>query len=208
MNTSDTDDNKGYEPVDQEQVSAEQEPVMDELTVLKQRARLMGLTISNNIGLETLKQRIQDHMESKKEDAPATPAMVDPGEPKGKKQTARERMLRECMKLIRIRVTNLDPKKKDLPGEVFTVANEYIGTVRKFVPYGEVTDNGYHVPNVIYNMMKRRKFLNIRTRKGNGDQIIVEQNWVKEFAIEVLPPLTPEELKRLATAQLAAGNQL
>jgi hypothetical protein len=34
----------------------------------------------------------------------------------------------------------------------------------------------------------------------------VQTNWAKEFSLEVLPPLTQEELDRLAAAQIAAGS--
>lgn len=204
--TSDTDQNLGNEPVDQEQVNTEQQQV-EERALLMQRARMMGLNISNNIGLETLKQRIDDHMNGKKESQENAPLMKDPALPKtDKKKSLRQHLMEDAMKLVRIRIINLDPKKKDLQGEIITVANEYIGTVKKFVPFGEVTDNGYHVPNVIYKALKRRKFLNIRTRKDRKGQISVEQNWAQEFAIEVLPPLTEEEIRQLATAQLAAGT--
>jgi hypothetical protein len=120
--------------------------------------------------------------------------------------TLRERLFKDNMKLIRVRITNLDPKKKDLPGEIITVANRYIGTVKKFVPYGEVTDGGYHIPYVIFKMLKKRKFLNIRSRKGANGQDITETNYVNEFAIEELPMLTQAELTRLAQAQIAAGS--
>ena len=109
------------------------------------------------------------------------------------------------MRLVRLRITNMDPKKKDLPGEILTVANDYLGTVRKFIPFGEVTDNGYHVPYCLYMMMKERRFLNIRTTKKNG-QIQVSSGWATEFAFEELPPLTQHELDRLAAAQAAAGG--
>lgn len=207
--TSDTEQNQGISPVIQEQVTNpgdETQQQLDERALLMQRARMMGLNISNNIGLDTLKQRIQDHLDgntTKKE----TPLLKDPAiKDTGKNKSLRQHLMEDAMKLVRIRITNLDPKKKDLQGEIITVANEYIGTVKKFVPFGEVTDNGYHVPNVIYKALKRRKFLNIRTRKGPNGQIHVEQNWAQEFAIEVLPPLTAEELQQLATAQLAAGT--
>lgn len=114
-------------------------------------------------------------------------------------------LIKEQMKLVRCRIQNLDPKKAELPGEIFTVANRILGTVRKYVPYGEVTDNGYHLPYIIYKQLEDRRFLNIRTSTKNG-QVRVESNWAKEFAIEVLPPLTQEELDRLAAAQAAAGN--
>ena len=113
---------------------------------------------------------------------------------------------KEKMKLVRLRITNLDPKKKDLPGEILTVGNEYLGTVRKFVPFGEATDNGYHVPYCLYELMRDRKFLSIKTRKGPKGQTIVEQQMVREFALEILPPLTEAELARLSAAQLSAGG--
>lgn len=192
----------------------EQQP--DELAMLKQRARMMGITFSNNIGVEALRAKIAAKMEGRssqaedqQEQPPAPPPLQDPSEPAPTRpMTLREKLVKENMKLVRLRIVNLDPKKKDLPGEIFTVANEYLGTVRKFVPYGEKTDEGYHVPYCIYKMMKARKFLNIRTYKDrqNQNQIKIEQNWATEFALEVLPPLTKEELARLGAAQLAAGG--
>jgi len=210
-------------------------PPAEERAMLMQRARLMGLSISNNIGLETLRARIRDKLEGTTtyEDAlnPETNAESDSvdgsvsavdragkhepnplmGEtantPPPKPRTLQQIMQEEQLKLIRLRITNLDPKKRDLKGEIITVANEYMGTVRKFVPFGEVTENGYHVPYCIYQILKEREFLNIRTTTGgrNG-QIHVEQVWAKEFALDILPPLTKDELKRLATQQAAAAG--
>lgn len=185
----------------------------EQLKLLKQRADMIGVKYSNNIGLETLKERIQEKLDGKEskpeEQAPTPPPMKDPAEAgKPAPKTLREKLVQENMKLVRIRITCLDPKKKEWPGEIVTVANEYLGTVRKYVPFGEVTENGYHVPHCIYKYLRARKFLNIRTYKDrkNGNQIRVEQNWAQEFAIEILPPLTKEELAKLATAQSAAGG--
>lgn len=189
----------------------------DELSILKQRARMMGVEFSNNIGLETLKQRIQDKLDGKAsapEAAAQTPAppLTDPSLASASKpvktRTLRQMLIEEQMKLVRIRIQNLDPKKKDLQGEIITVANEYLGTVRKYVPYGEVTDNGWHVPYCIYEFLRTRKFLNLRTYtdRRNGGNIKVEQGWAQEFSIEVLPPLTKEELAKLAASQAAAGT--
>lgn len=185
------------------------EPVIDEREMLKNRARLMGIEFGNNTSTDTLKRKIQEKLDGEKPAAAevnplgGTPIDEDDSSP----MAIRRRMREEQMRLVRVRVTCLDPKKKDLPGEIFTIANEFLGTVSKFVPFGEVTDDGYHIPFCIYTMMNERKFLNIRTRKDkkNG-QTIVEQSWAKEFALEILPQLTPEELKRLATAQMAAGS--
>lgn len=184
-------------------------PMPDELTVLKQRAKLMNISFSNNISLEKLRQKIADAQEGKASEPEQEEPEVNPLEDTKKapvKETEaqmRQRIRLEQTRLIRVRIQNLDPKKKDLPGEIITVANEYMGTIRKFVPFGEATDNGYHIPYCIYEFLKNRKFLNIRvTQKGKK----IEQAWVREFAIEELPPLTQEDLDKLAAAQTAAGS--
>lgn len=195
-------------PVEEEEV-LEQKP--DELAMLKARANLMGIQYSNNIGLDALKAKIAAKVNGETEaEKPAEGEPVDersPAELAKPAPTLRQRLLQDNMRLVRVRITNLDPKKKDLPGEIITVANRYIGTVRKFVPYGEVTEGGYHIPYVIFKMLKKRKFLNIRVRPNpKGGQDIVESKYVPEFAIEELPQLTESELDRLARAQIAAGS--
>ncbi|MNL40296.1 hypothetical protein D3C87_1626380 [compost metagenome] len=87
------------------------------------------------------------------------------------------------------------------------MANEFIGTVRKYVPFGEATDGGYHVPACILEMLKTREFLHIRTvTHPVTKEISTKTRYVKEFAIEILPPLTAAELKALAADQSASGR--
>ena len=194
----------------------EQAQQPSELDMLKSRAKLMGITFSNNIGLDALKTKIEEHKQaSEAKTQTQAPVQTNEQQPeaqtenqkkKAKTLSLRTHLQKEKMKLIRLRITNLDPKKKDLPGEILTTGNEYLGTVRKFVPFGEATDNGYHVPYCLYEMMRDRKFLSIKTRKGPKGQTIVEQQMVREFALEILPPLTEAELARLSAAQLSAGG--
>jgi hypothetical protein len=222
---------------------------LSELDMLKQRAKLMGITFSNNIGVEGLKTKIAqklaeesaaegnaepegtegDEGETQSEStqdandamdsaapvpafiapAPAVAPTVIAAPPAApvpqKKLSMREQLYAEQMRLVRVRITNLDPKKKDLPGEIFTVANEYIGAVKKYVPYGEVSDNGWHIPYCIYQALLERQFVDIRTSKGKNGVPVVTTRMAREFSLEVLEPLTEEELKQLATAQMAQG---
>ena len=197
-------------------VPEEQAQQPSELDMLKSRAKLMGITFSNNIGLDALKTKIEEHKQaSEAKTQTQASAQTNEQQPevqtenqmkKAKTLSLRAHLQKEKMKLVRLRITNLDPKKKDLPGEILTTGNEYLGTVRKFVPFGEATDNGYHVPYCLYEMMRDRKFLSIKTRKGPKGQTIVEQQMVREFALEILPPLTEAELARLSAAQLSAGG--
>lgn len=186
---------------------------VSELEVLKQRARLMGVEFSNNIGIDTLRERINAKMEADEQGTQETPAatpevnaLTGAQVTQGKRKSVRQHLYEQEMRLVRLRITCLDEKKKDLPGEIFTVANEFLGNVRKFVPFGDATEEGYHVPYCIYRVLKGRKFLQIRTKKSRNGEITVSSNWVREFALEVLPDLTPEELKKLAVTQAASGS--
>lgn len=188
----------------------------ERLKMLKSRADLMGITYSNNISYETLKERIDTKMAGEQAATVQDANDVIDG---ATKQISRalgedlenlspnERLRREQLALVRCRITNLDPRKKDLPGEIFTVANRVLGTIRKFIPYGEQTENGYHIPRILYNELNARKFNHIAVKKDPRTKTEVPTSkWVKEFALEILPPLTEEELQQLATAQIAAGS--
>jgi len=179
----------------------------DEKALLLQRAKMMGLRVSNNASVDTLKAKIAEATASE-EEAHQAEAKQEVTKKAPKKKSLRQYMVEKHMKLVRLRITNLDPKKKDLPGEIITVANKYLGTVRKYVPFGEQTEDGYHVPYCIYQFLKARRFLHIRTIKDKnvigGERVV--SAYVPEFALEILPPLTKEELAKLAAAQKAAGN--
>lgn len=191
-----------------------------ELDMLKQRATMMGITFSNNIGVEALKKKIDDKMNEVPTEAGAAPAALQApvaaapvaelqaqAEAPVKVLSLRQHLLLQATRLVRIRIACMDPKKQDLPGEFFTVANEYIGTVRKYVPFGEQTDNGYHVPYCIYEMLKSREFLHIQTVTHPVTKVIsTKTRYIKEFAIEILPDLTKAELAQLAADQSASGR--
>lgn len=172
-------------------------PRDEELALLKERADLMGIKYSGNIGIDTLKAKINERLEE---------AELKKDEKKFKadlRKTERDKQL----KLVRIRLSVMNPSKQNWTGEIFTIANSVIGTVRKFVPYEpKFYTNGYHVPFCIYNLLKEKKFVNRTTKNVNG-RIIATERLVPEFSIEVLPKLTKEELAELAKEQ-AAGNRI
>lgn len=187
----------------------------NELTLLKRRADQMNLSYHPNIGVDALKKKISDILEGTKpaetQTAPTTEetAAAEPELTAAQKRLAlRNEVRAEALKLVRVRISNMNPDKNDLEGEIFTVANKYIGEVKKFIPYGESTDVGYHIPMCIYNQLKSKKFLQLRTVKSQtfGKPDSVKQRWVLEFNIEVLEPLTKQELADLARAQAARAD--
>ena len=171
---------------------------------LKNRAKTMGITHSGNIGADALSKKINDHLEGKPaEKETKQKSQGSEKKPISKEQGIRQDMNLSQMKLIRVRIANMNPAKNDLEGEIVTIGNKFLGTVRKFVLFGEATDMGYHIPQIIYEELKSRKFQMIKTRKVKG-QIVVDTRLVPEYSIEIMPQLSVKELKELADKQGAA----
>ena len=170
--------------------------VPDELTSLKARADLMGVTYHPSIGVDKLREKIAaalGNTETKEE--------VEAEESESQK---RQRLVLEASKLVRIRVTCMNPFKKEWDGEFFTVGNSVVGSYTKYVPFN--ADDGWHVPQIILNHMQERMCQIFVTRKNEKGARITEGKLIKEFAIEILPPLTQEELDELARRQAMAGS--
>lgn len=160
--------------------------VKDELTLLKERADLMGIKYHSNIGLETLKERVNAALAS---DTPKTSVLTE----------RQEKMLaiQEANRLVRIRVTCMDPNRKGWAGDFFTVMNSTFGTIKKYVPYNKE----WHVPVVIMKMLKRKKrqeFYEIPDKSGRKFK---QARMVPMYAVEELPALSREQLKELARQQ-------
>lgn len=168
-------------------------PITDELDILKARADKLGITYKSNIGIEALKAKLEEVLKPTEEPNLST-------------ESAKRKAVRDkALKLVRIRITCLDPAKKGFPGEIFTVGNKYIGTVRKWVPYGDAGQVGWHVPYCIYKMLKDKKFVMKEQKSVNG-KLIFTQKEVPAYALELLPMLTEKELKELAIEQSRTGR--
>lgn len=188
----------------------------EELIQLKERADLMGIEYKANIGVEALRNKINGVLASDGEPEDTTAAVPVAKSGKVEKtaaeleQAEREKQLSEQMKLVRLRITNLNPMKANSQGEIVTVANKFLGAVRKFVPFGEATDGGYHVPFIIYNELKNRKFNSVKVKKttaANGTVVeLPVGRLINEFALEILEPLSQEELQHLANQQAASAG--
>jgi hypothetical protein len=171
-----------------------------ELERLKTKAGVIGVSHSPNIGVDALRAKIKEKLEGEPVDDEKAEE-VKTG--KETTQQTRKRLQKSQLALVRCRVYNLNPTKRDLEGEIVTVGNKFLGTVRKYIPFGEATEGGYHIEQILLTELLNRKFQDVRTKKNKG-QIDVKTRMVPEYNIEVLPPLTDEELKELAEVQAAA----
>lgn len=159
-----------------------------ELEMLKTRASLLGIKYHPSISVDKLREKI-DALDS-------TQDVVVTASSEEDKRVA---LIREANKLVRVRITCMNPAKKEWEGEIITVSNSVIGTIKKYIPFN--ADDGWHIPQVILNMLNERMcqvFNSVPDGKGN---MVRKGKLVKEFSIEVLPDLTPSELHDLAQRQ-------
>jgi hypothetical protein len=179
------------------------EELPSELEVLKNRATMLGVKFHPSIGLEKLKLAVENALSDKPE------ASEEPV--KGKAATAAKeteaqvkmRLNKEANALVRVRVACMNPAKKDWQGEVFTVSNSAVGTIKKFVPFNN--EEGWHVPEMILGVMRERQCQIFVTEVAKDGTKLRKGKLIKEFNIEVMPALTLKELEELAQRQ--AMNQ-
>lgn len=158
-----------------------------ELDVLKLRADDMGIKYSPNIGVAKLREKVNTKLAGSK--AP---------EPVASKAVPKYQELRnEATKLVRVRITNLNPNKKHSEGEYFRTGNSVISTITRFVPFEHET----HVENMLLTMIKNREYAIVTEKKGADGKLAPVRGMRREFQVEVLPPLTTKELDKLASDQ-------
>ena len=165
--------------------------VEDELDALKKIADNMGLKYHPSISLVKLK----DKVELAKEPV-ASGKVVSLN-----KMEARKEHIKGAKKLVRCRVVNMNPSRRDSKGEYITVSNKFTGTIKRFVPF----DVEWHVENFVYKVMRDRKYRKtLEEPDGKGGKIS-RNIFIPEFNIEILPQLTTKELEALAADQAKRG---
>jgi hypothetical protein len=176
-----------------------QNPTQDELAALKARADMLGLTYHPSIGLEKLREKVNAALAPPAEEAKKSE--VAAVETEGQRMN---RLKREASKLVRIRVTCMNPAKKEWEGEIFSVGNSVVGAFTKYVPFN--AEEGWHVPHMIYQMICDRQcqvFYTVSDSRGNKTR---RGKLIKEFSVEVMPQLTAEELHDLAQRQAMSNS--
>ena len=177
-------------------------PIPDELTTLKEKADLMGLKYHPSISADKLREKVNAALA----DTPVE--VVNELEPEAVTEVAenateyRLRKRREANELVRVRVSCMNPAKKEIMGELFTAGNSVVGSFTKFVPFN--VEDGWHIPRVIYNQMVERMcqvFYTVNTPDGDK---VRKGKLIREFAIEVMPELSADELHDLAQRQAMA----
>jgi len=199
-----------------------------ELESLKSRATTIGIKFHPSIGLDKLRAKVNAQLSKDAEtvqrekqnsqvnaeiesnvdtipDVPQGQFLSAPTKTVETKAQRNMRLRKKASALVRIRLTNMNPAKKNWKGEIFTVSNSSAGTHRKYVPFG--AENGWHIPNIMLNMIRDRNYVShFIAGKDNKGRPIKRHRLVKEFGIEVMPPLTLKEIQELKQQQAMADN--
>ena len=188
--------------------------MQDELTTLKDRAKQLGISHHPSIGLEKLKAKVNaamqdepvaDIRESIAEEAITAKQVITPIIKKEETKRARRvRLVKEASRLVRVRVANMNPNKKEWEGDIYTVSNSVVGTFKKYLLYN--AEDGWHMPNIIVKHLQERKCQVFYTIKNSRGAKVRKGKLIKELSIEILPNLTPKELQDLATRQAMANK--
>lgn len=180
------------------------------LEALKTKATKLGIKFRANISEDALAQKIDNVLageaKSKEEDLEddLDEEEQEQPKPKVKKLTVEEQRLEErkrSQRLIRIIARPIDPRRTQLEGEMIMVGNGAIGMTGKFVPFNR--EEGYHVPEVIYNALRDKQFTEFYTVTDKHGNENTKSRQKRAFVIEVLDPLTESELAEIRTRQRA-----
>lgn len=172
--------------------------LQDELETQKAQAELLGVEVTEEDTAESIAEKIVKAVNSDKshnvveEKVSLTTKMTE---------TAKAHAL------VRCRITCLNPTKSAFEGEIFTVGNDFIPPIRRYVPFNKV----WHVEAFLLEVIKGRTFLYMpqkpATSGSQGFGSDFQQRELRpEFSVEILPQLTEEELEQMRIEQSNRTN--
>lgn len=108
----------------------------------------------------------------------------------------------DALRLIRVIVTPNDVNKREFQSELFQTGNSVLGTISRAVPFGVE----WHVEHILLQSIQERQMHIMIKRKNQKNEEYYESKLVPAYTVQVLPPLTQEELNELARTQMARNS--
>jgi hypothetical protein len=197
---------------------------MQDLKLLhvRQEADALGIKWHHKHKIETIQKKIDDFHEGVGDEVPEeVPSplveqpvrskdqerfLAKPVVPMTEKQYLAEKRRedrRKVSSLIHCKITCLNPDKRNWNGEFISVGSAKLGTWKKYVPFD---GRPYHLPKIIYDMLKEKKCTLMQNGVDSRGRKAKIPTQINEFNIEVLPPLSKEELDELRVHQARAEN--
>lgn len=174
---------------------------VEELASLRSRLDFMNIPYQPNAGVKKLRGLVASGIEEQA--APESQVIPTPlPELANQPETIgarRARKRREASALVRIVVSCMNPEKRDWLGEQYSVGNSAVGQFKKFIPFNN--EAGYHVPQIIVNHLLEKECQIFVNRKNARGEDTKEGRLIKELNVQILAPLTREELDELGRRQ-------
>ena len=193
-----------------EQTEMEAAEKAAQLSALKSQADLLDVKYAQNIGAETLAERVRAAKE-KLQPTEAVEGEKEPDlvvtDPETHKQVVvpadieSKYAVFHAKQLIRVSVTCVNPAKADIPSDLYTVYSSSLGRVSQVIPHQ--APKGTHIPRCLVDFLKTKKFLAFRPTGLKKGEVGCNREYVEmnEFIIRELPPLTFDEFKSIVERQ-------
>jgi len=194
------------------EISQEEKDLM--LDDLKNQASLLNVEFHPSIGYEKLKEKVtakKKELEAAKQAASDTAELEKQSKEaelvsKAKEVNAKVTAKQAANRLVRVRITCMNPAKKAYEGDIFQAGNSVIGTVKRYVPF----EREWHMEQILLNVAQAKRYQTFHEVKGTGTGPSArprkEARQVPEYAITILPDLTATEIKELKQRQLMASG--
>ena len=199
-----------------------------ELQHLRSIANKLNFSYHHMVGAEKLEQRLRDYCknnsisfedisnevlnEYKKEDKGEVLIMIkdkkmdlskvtfDELEKSHSKEVSDKRT-KDALKLVRCMITCNNKNKTSYKGEIFAARNAVINEVKKFIPFGRPT----HVPQILLNVIKEKQYQTFVEETLPNGMKVNKPHLINEYNIQILDPITKDELEAIKRKQLAEG---
>lgn len=158
---------------------------VNQLDKLKEQANQLGIEYPNNTTIKSLKKRITDHLNQETIE-------------ETKEQYTN--LYQENMKLVKVIITPVDSAKRDYQGEYFSVGNDVLGTVTRFVPFNEE----WMIEEILAKHIESKQYQHITTKRSRDNRNeTLDSRLVPAYNVQRLPLPTKEELAELKRIQEA-----
>jgi len=193
---------------------------------LRAELKAHGVSLHHKTGEDklraTLRQVVDGTFAAPGEDAPKEAEEVEVVEEKSQEEIKKalnikvltpaehlKRLTKEqrALRLIRVVVSPNDTLMSSYNGLIFTAGSSAVNKgrmIKKYVPFNN--ENGWHIPNIIYEQIEAAQMQKFRQVKLPNGEKGLEAYLTKKFNVQILDPLTPEEMGDLAAAQVSRGD--
>lgn len=114
-----------------------------------------------------------------------------------------DRELKECLALIPVTITSMDPADSAVTAVTISVGNRKLGQITKVIPFG----HKWYMPKILVDHMRSQQFCRSSMIPVPGGQERLNTQWIQKYAIQEHPLPSPQDLAALAKLQLQ-GNEL